>query len=145
MSRLLTWITGTADRRLCLALIAACALLYVPFAGNFGLWDPWETHYGEVARQMAVRGDLISLWWPGSHLDHPPVGEFWSKPVFTFWLMAASLKLFGLEWAHAAANQMVDSWRPEWALRLPGMLLGVASIWAVYELVRRLANRRAAL
>src|ERR1700690_2027210 len=28
-------------------------LIYVPFAGTYGLFDPWETHYGEVARQMA--------------------------------------------------------------------------------------------
>src|SRR5689334_22087391 len=74
-----------------LSLIAFLFLLYVPFSGNYGLWDPWETHYGEVARQMAARGDYISLWWPGSPQD-PASGVFWSKPVLTFWLMAVSLK-----------------------------------------------------
>ena len=62
-------------------------LLYVPLAGTYGLWDPWETHYSEVARQMTHRGDFISLWWPGSPQD-PASGVFWSKPVLTFWMLA---------------------------------------------------------
>jgi len=67
-----------SERRVSFLVIVAGLLLYVPFAGTYGLWDPWETHYGEVARQMAHRGDYISLWWPGSPRD-PDV--FWSKPV----------------------------------------------------------------
>ena len=49
-----------------------------------GFWDPWEGHYAEVARQMVVRGDWISLYWPGA----PGENMFWSKPVFTFWIEA---------------------------------------------------------
>src|SRR5688500_18737330 len=67
-----------------LVVIAIGLLLYIPFAGSYGLWDPWETHYSEVARQMTERGDFISTWWPGSPRDQ---AEFWSKPVLTFWLM----------------------------------------------------------
>src|SRR4051812_26020325 len=97
-----------SERALYLGVLCFLCLLYVPFAGNYGLWDPWETHYGEVARQMAERGDWISLWWPGSPQD--PV-TFWSKPVLNFWLMALSLKIFGLGRpgvAHAA--EMVQDW-----------------------------------
>jgi len=43
------------------AVLAAC--IYVPFAGSFGLLDPWETHYGETARNMLDSGDWISPWW----------------------------------------------------------------------------------
>ena len=68
-----------------LLVILGGLLLYVPLAGTYGLWDPWETHYSEVARQMTHRGDYISLWWPGSPRD-PEV--FWSKPVLSFWLMS---------------------------------------------------------
>ena len=25
--------------------------IFLPNAGAFGLWDPWETHYGEVTRK----------------------------------------------------------------------------------------------
>ena len=63
---------------------------------HYGLWDPWETHYGEVARQMVERDDLISLWWPGSPHDR---AEVFSQAGAHFWLMALSLKLFGLECA----------------------------------------------
>ncbi len=128
-----------------LAVLGFLCLLYVPFAGNYGLWDPWETHYGEVARQMAARNDWISLWWPGSPQD-PASGVFWSKPVLSFWLMALSLKLFGLGHSDPAQfHEMVVGWRAEWALRLPFILLGILGIWATYHLVLRLASRRAAL
>jgi 4-amino-4-deoxy-L-arabinose transferase-like glycosyltransferase len=141
VKRFVDLVAGTAEKRIAFALLCLCAILYIPLAGNYGLWDPWESHYGEVARQMAQRNDWISLWWPGSPQDRP---EFWSKPVLTEWLMALSMKLFGLEWAHAPANQMVADWRAEWAVRLPGIFLSLASIWAVWQLVSRLANRRAA-
>ena len=36
-----------------IALLAA--LLYIPYLGAVGLWDPWETHYGEVGREMIQR------------------------------------------------------------------------------------------
>ena len=141
MKRGLDWLTATSERRISLALFALCAMIYIPLAGNYGMWDPWETHYGEVARQMLERNDFVSQWWPGSPQDRQ---EFWSKPVLTFWLMAISMKLFGLEWgAHPPAAEMADSWRVEWASRLPFIVLGIAAVWATWELVRRLAGRRA--
>src|SRR5437899_2798163 len=86
---------GTPDRRLALALLLFVCALYIPFAGNYGMWDPWETHYSEVARQMRMRGDYVSLWWPGSPQDRPD-GGFFSKPVLTFWLMALGFAATGL-------------------------------------------------
>lgn len=137
--------SGQKDRLLTWSVLAFLVLLYVPFAGNYGLWDPWETHYGEVARQMAARGDYISLWWPGSPQD-PASGVFFSKPVLTFWLMAISLKLFGLGHGDAAHySEMTIGWRGEWALRMPLIVVSLVGIWAVFELVRRLASRRAGL
>ena len=41
-----------------LLVILVGLLLYLPFAGSYGLWDPWETHYAEVARQMTNAGRL---------------------------------------------------------------------------------------
>ena len=76
-----------------LLVILGGLLLYLPFAGSYGLWDPWETHYSEVARQMTHRGDFISLWWPGSPRD---VDVFWSKPVLSFWLMSIGMHLAGI-------------------------------------------------
>src|SRR3954467_12014504 len=82
-----------SDAQMSLGVILFGLLLYVPLAGTYGLSDPWETHYGEVARQMTVRGDYISLWWPGAPLDPD---HFWSKPVLSFWIMSLFMHLFGV-------------------------------------------------
>lgn len=138
-------VAANRDRVLTWSVLAFLLLLYVPFAGNYGLWDPWETHYGEVARQMAARGDGISLWWPGSPQD-PASGVFFSKPVLTFWLMALSLKVFGLGHGDPGHySEMTVGWRAEWALRMPMILISLVGVWAVYELLRRLVSRRAGL
>jgi 4-amino-4-deoxy-L-arabinose transferase-like glycosyltransferase len=128
-----------SERQQQLALAALCLLLYVPLAGHYGMWDPWETHYGEIARQMAERRDWISLWWPCSPQDRP---EVFHKPVLHFWLMALSLKAFGFPGADAA--EMVDSWRVEWACRLPNIFLSVLAIVALWTLVKRVAGARTA-
>ncbi len=136
---------SSSDRVLHFAVLSLLCLLYLPFTGAYGLWDPWETHYGEVARQMVSRSDWISLWWPGSPQD-PASGVFFSKPVLTFWLMALSLKVFRL--GHASPlffDEMTIGWRAEWALRLPFVLLGIVAVFATYYLVRRTVSRRAAL
>lgn len=115
-------------------------LLYVPMAGSYGLWDPWETHYGEVARQMVRRGDYISLWWPGSPID-PEV--FWSKPVLTFWLMSLSLRLFGLGGNHVDPGAFAQSTTTEWAMRLPFCLTALLALVGVYLATARFVSRRA--
>ncbi len=147
---LLKSLTATAERRITLALLLFLLALYIPFAGNYGLWDPWETHYSEVARQMLMRHDYVSLWWPGSPQDR---NEFWSKPVLTFWLMAIGMTVAGLENTydklghaqHAFDGEMARGWSAEWAVRVPFILCGILCVWAVFELVRRTAGRRAAL
>ena len=113
-------------------------VLYLPFAGTYGLFDPWETHYGEVARQMAVRGDYISLWWPGAPLD---ADHFWSKPVLSFWLMSLFLRAFGV--VGGAPGAIALGARAEWAVRIPFCLMGVLGIWAVYLCLARFVGRRA--
>jgi 4-amino-4-deoxy-L-arabinose transferase-like glycosyltransferase len=135
-------LTATEERRLTLLLLSLMAVVYIPFAGNYGMWDPWETHYGEVARQMVERNDWVSLWWPGSPLDKV---EFWSKTVFTFWMMAVSMKMFGLDATPAVPAEFTDSWRVEWASRMPFILLSIVTIWSVFSFVRRLAGPRAAV
>jgi 4-amino-4-deoxy-L-arabinose transferase-like glycosyltransferase len=126
------------ERRLSLAIILLGLLIYVPLAGAYGLYDPWETHYSEVARQMLERGDYISLWWPGAPID---ADHFWSKPVLSFWIMSLALRVFGL--AHAAPGTMALSHRAEWAVRLPFCLCGVLGMYGIYLCVSRFVSRRA--
>ncbi len=89
--------------------------LYLPLLGTQGLWDPWETHYAEVARRILVDGDWITLRW------HDEL--FFSKPVFLFWTMAASFKVFGVS---------------EWAARLPVVLFSTAGVTLVFHYAKKL-------
>jgi 4-amino-4-deoxy-L-arabinose transferase-like glycosyltransferase len=127
-----------SERQVGLAVILLGLLLYIPLAGSYGLYDPWETHYSEVARQMTERGDYISLWWPGAPID---ADHFWSKPVLSFWIMSLSMRLFGL--AHVASGTMALSHRAEWAVRLPFCLMGVLGMYGIYLCVSRFVSRRA--
>jgi 4-amino-4-deoxy-L-arabinose transferase-like glycosyltransferase len=127
-----------SERRAGILVILIGLIIYLPLAGAYGLYDPWETHYSEVARQMTERGDYISLWWPGAPID---ADHFWSKPVLSFWIMSLSFRLFGL--AHAAPGMMALSTRAEWAARLPFCLLGVLGMYAVYLCVARFVSKRA--
>src|SRR4051794_10244910 len=123
-----------------LLVILGGLLLYLPFAGSYGLWDPWETHYAEVARQMTHRGDYISLWWPGSPRD-PDV--FWSKPVLSFWLMSLAMRIAGIGLPGGPASEMALGHRAEWAARVPFCLMGVLGVYAVYLVTSRFVSRRA--
>src|SRR3954464_698330 len=129
-----------SEPQVVLAIVLVGLALYLPCAGSYGLWDPWETHYGEVARQMTSRGDYISLWWPGSPLD---TDVFWSKPVLTFWLMSIAMKIAGLGAAHAPSGQMALSSAAEWALRVPFCLMALPALAGVYLLTSRFVSRRA--
>src|SRR4051794_20541028 len=135
-----SFLAGLSERQMALLVILGGLLLYIPFAGSYGLYDPWETHYSEVARQMTTRGEYISLYWPGSPSDPE---HFWSKPVLSFWIMSLSLRLFGL--AHPGTGMLALSTRVEWAVRMPFILAGVLGIYAVYLCVSRFVTRRAGM
>jgi 4-amino-4-deoxy-L-arabinose transferase-like glycosyltransferase len=129
-----------SERQMALGVILFGLLLYIPFAGSYGLWDPWETHYSEVARQMTYRGDFISLWWPGSPRD---VDVFWSKPVLSFWIMSLGMHLAGVGLPGGDPGEMALTHRAEWAVRTPFCLMGVLGIYAIYLVTARFVSRRA--
>ncbi len=114
---------------LMLAIIAAT----LPTLGRDGLWDPWETHYGEVAREILSRSDWISLW---SHQEN----WFWSKPILIFWLEAFCLRLFGIAYLPGQFPA-----HTEWALRLPAWGLAMATLVLIYAAITRVASKRAGL
>jgi 4-amino-4-deoxy-L-arabinose transferase-like glycosyltransferase len=116
-------------------------LVYLPLLGSFSLSDPWETHYGEVAREMLARDDWISLWWAQD-------GWFWSKPVLDFWLQGIAFHLLGVGYL---PDQMLSGValgrtpQPEWAARLPVFVLTVIATQVLYRAMRPSFGRRAAL
>jgi 4-amino-4-deoxy-L-arabinose transferase-like glycosyltransferase len=122
-----------ALRRPGLLLFVVVSALYLPLLGTFGLWDPWETHYGEVAREMLARDDWISLWWAQDKW-------FWSKPIFIFWVEALFWSASGIPFA---PDSNFD--HAEWVLRLPTYVISIAALMAVYAAISRLWSRRAAL
>jgi 4-amino-4-deoxy-L-arabinose transferase-like glycosyltransferase len=107
--------------------------LYLPPLGAYGLWDPWETHYGEVAREMLSRDDWLSLWWAQDKW-------FWSKPIFIFWVE-------GLLWSASGIPFLPDSQfqHTEWVLRLPTFAVAMLGLLSVHAAVRKLVGERPAL
>jgi 4-amino-4-deoxy-L-arabinose transferase-like glycosyltransferase len=122
-------------------VVAAAAALYFPFMGTYSLWDPWETHYGEVSREMLARDDWISLWWAQD-------GWFWSKPVLDMWMQAIAMATLGI---HYQPDKMLvgdgtfPRMHPEWAVRLPVVLLTIVAMYLLYKGASKTFGRRAAL
>lgn len=128
------------------AVLVALSVVVVDLAtiAMAGPWDPWETHYGEVARQIVVRHDPVDLWWqPGNGGPHGEAEKsFASKPALPFWLMALSMRVFGVGTAPDPA-ELVHSPVAELALRLPSMLAGYAASLVLGATAWRLASPRA--
>src|SRR5207253_1214326 len=108
-------------------------LLYVPLLGAYSLSDPWETHYGEVAREMLARNDWISTWWAQE-------GWFLSKPVLDFWMQALAMALFGVDYRAGmmlGGAETGHTPRPEWALRMPVFILTILALYVLYKAVAK--------
>lgn len=118
-------------------LAAIGTVLLLPTLGTFGLIDPWETHYAEVAREMIERRDFISPWWANE-------GWFMSKPVLIFWLEALSMLAFG---AKSAPDQVLGSAsmaaHPEWAIRFPHFVLAMLGALLLADGVAKACGKRA--
>jgi 4-amino-4-deoxy-L-arabinose transferase-like glycosyltransferase len=121
-------------------VIAIGSILYLPTLGSYSLWDPWETHYGEVAREILARDDWISLWWAQD-------GWFWSKPILNFWIQSLSMATLG---THYQPDQMLIGFHglpahPEWVVRAPNFLLTISAMYLLYKGVAKVFGRRAGL
>ncbi len=121
----------SALQRPALFVYVAGSLLFLPLLGQYGLWDPWETHYGEVAREILSRDDWITLWWAQDEW-------FRSKPIFIFWSEALTWGALGMPFAPDANPS-----HPEWALRLPIYALSMGALLASYAAIARVFGGRA--
>ena len=121
-----------AERRLLVAFAAFAALLFIPWLGATGFWDPWEPHYGEVAREMIARGDYIHPWWESAW--------FFSKPALDLWLMALGMKVAG--------TNGPDRWTgvyTEWCVRFPYAAISALGAILIFVMANRLLTRRTAI
>ena len=121
-------------------LIVVSSVLLLPCLGSFSLWDPWETHYGEVSREILARDDWISTWWAQD-------GFFYSKPVLDFWIQAIFMATLGVKYKPGQMLLGVEgsTAHPEWVVRAPIFLLTVIAIYILYKGVARVFGRRAGL
>ncbi|GAC1347950.1 MAG: hypothetical protein NVSMB23_28060 [Myxococcales bacterium] len=128
----LGWLAGMGgEKRVALGLVVLAAVLYLPWLGAVGFWDPWEPHYGEVAREMIARGDYIHPWWESVW--------FFSKPALDLWLMAAGMLVSG---TNGPARHL--GIYTEWGVRLPFMAVTVLGAVVLYFAAARLLGRRVA-
>lgn len=116
-------------RRALLGMAALAATISFLFLGGFGLWDPWETHYGEVTRNMIESHDWVAPRWgyEGRPVGDPPAekGPFLSKPILIFWTEAIAIRTFGYA---------------EWSFRLPMALLATLVVFGAFLMVRRVTG-----
>lgn len=119
-----------------LLVIALAAAILIPGIWSYSLVDPWETHYGEVARRMLQDDDWVHTDWQNE--------GFRSKPVLTFWLIAGSMQATGVGDGGGYSGEMVSSGAVMFAVRLPFVLFGVLGLTMLWWMLARLVNRRVA-
>jgi 4-amino-4-deoxy-L-arabinose transferase-like glycosyltransferase len=68
-------------------VIALAAALFLFHLGSYGLWEPDEARYAEIAREMIVSHDYVL-----PHLNYVPYVE---KPPLLYWLTAAHFRILG--------------------------------------------------
>ncbi len=95
-------------------LVGLCALFFFYRLGAMALIGPDEPRYAQVAREMLARQDPITPTLGG----HP----WLEKPVLTYWLMALSMRIFGVQ---------------EFAARFPSALLATVVAFLLYGVGRR--------
>jgi 4-amino-4-deoxy-L-arabinose transferase-like glycosyltransferase len=100
------------------------------------LVDPWETHYGEVARRILADGDWVRLSWEDE--------GFRSKPALTPWLIAASLWLHDIARDGGFSGELAIHPWTAWAVRLPFAIFGALGVLSIFGTVARLVSRRIA-
>jgi 4-amino-4-deoxy-L-arabinose transferase-like glycosyltransferase len=129
----LTWLNRKIkdERTAVLVVLIAGLLLFIPFLGTLGVWDPWETHYGEVARSMLVRDDYVYPYWESAY--------FFSKPALPLWFIAFGLWITGSE--NPDLPDAALGAGAEWGMRVPFALIAILCLWAVYRIGTQLKDR----
>lgn len=98
-------------------------LLIIRFTqlGAYPLMDTTEARYAEIGREMANSND-----WITPTLNEKP---FWAKPPLSFWLTAASFRIFGYS---------------EFAARIPHFLVSLFTLALTFILASRMFGKQTA-
>jgi 4-amino-4-deoxy-L-arabinose transferase-like glycosyltransferase len=111
-----------ADYALFIVMWIFCFVVLLHNLGGPGLFEPDEGRNAEKGREILLLED-----WVTPHENFLPVLD---KPIFFFWLLALSYKLFGLS---------------EWASRFPSALAALGCLIVAYRFARRHWGEREAL
>ncbi|WP_025145585.1 ArnT family glycosyltransferase [Pedobacter jeongneungensis] len=109
------------DTTLYKILIALIALVSV-LALFGGVMEPDSALYASIAKNMVLRNDWVSIYVRGA--------DWLDKPHLTFWLAAASFKVFGIT---------------AFAYKLPSFLFGLLGAWYLYKLAKDIYNEKTGL
>jgi 4-amino-4-deoxy-L-arabinose transferase-like glycosyltransferase len=109
------------DRLLLAALAAIAGLMFLPFLGAAGLFDPTDSFFIESGREMFETNRMIVPL-----MNYEP---WLDKPALAFWFIVASFKTFGVN---------------EFAGRFPSALSGILIVLSTFLLTRPLLSRRQA-
>lgn len=120
INKIVDFISGNEKVDYYLVGILAAAVL-LPFLWTQGLWDPYESHAVEVAREAAEEGEWMPLRYDGEPVH--------GLPPACFWLQAAWMKVAGTG---------------DLAVRLPLALLGLLWLLFVFRTVKSMLGRKTA-
>jgi len=87
-----------------------------------GVMEPDSALYASIAKNMVLRNDWVNIYVRGA--------DWLDKPHLTFWLAAASFKIFGIT---------------AFAYKLPSFLFGLLGAWYVYKLAKDIYGEKTAL
>src|SRR5918997_2679564 len=104
----------TKPARAWLLFFLAAAAFYLYGLGHLPLIGPDEPRYAQVAREMYLRGDMVT----------PTLGThtWFEKPALLYWMMVASYSAFGVA---------------EWTARLGPALSGLFTALLIFWMGRR--------
>jgi 4-amino-4-deoxy-L-arabinose transferase-like glycosyltransferase len=105
---------STLAKRAALLFFLAAAAFYFYGLGHLPFIGPDEPRYAEVAREMYLRGDMVTPML-GGH-------TWFEKPALLYWMMIGSYRLFGVT---------------EWAARLGPAISGLLTIFLIYWMGKR--------
>ncbi|MDG1720005.1 MAG: glycosyltransferase family 39 protein, partial [Bacteroidia bacterium] len=94
----------------------------IPFLGEIHLFDWDEINFAEAAREMVASGD-----WFNVQINFEP---FWEKPPLFIWIQALFMTIFGVN---------------EFAARLPNVIIGLLTLFAIYRNVNKRYGENASL
>ncbi|OGC47169.1 hypothetical protein A2886_00800 [candidate division WWE3 bacterium RIFCSPHIGHO2_01_FULL_42_13] len=103
-----------------LAILGVVLIFWGLGRNHFIPWD--EAIYAKIAKNMVETGDYITLQWQ-------PGVVWFEKPPLYIWFEVLSMKMLGVS---------------ELAARLPSAILGLAAVFLVYSISKRLFNKTTA-